>query len=336
MRKYLLPNGLPFFKANLHCHTTESDGHLTPEEIKSTYKAKGYSVIAFTDHEILVPHPQLNDPEFLALHGYELEVIDDFPLGSSYGHRKLCHLCLIALEPDNFKQVFWNRLYMNPQKVLQHRQFTQAYDDVPDTKHVFSGEGISDLMQSARNDGFFVTYNHPNWSLVDIADIADYHGMNALEIYNHGCMLGGYDDYNPAIYDSMLRRDQRVFCVAADDNHSLAGQFGGWNMICAEKLEYRTITKALENGHFYASTGPEIHALWFEDGNIHIHCSPASRIIATFGVRKRICINRTDAELTEAVIPVDRDDIYVRLTIWDDDHKHAETNGYFTDELFER
>ena len=106
-------------------------------------------------------------------------------------------------------------------------------------------------------------------------------------------------------------------------------------MICAEKLEYRTITKALENGHFYASNGPEIYALWFEDGSIHIHCSPASRIIATFGVRKRVCINKTDAELTEAVIPVDKDDIYVRLTVWDDNHNHAETNGYFTDALFD-
>ena len=33
------------FKANLHCHSTISDGKLTPEELKEAYKAQGYSVL---------------------------------------------------------------------------------------------------------------------------------------------------------------------------------------------------------------------------------------------------------------------------------------------------
>ena len=38
MKKYLLPEGGKFYKANLHCHTTVSDGKMTPEEIKKYYK----------------------------------------------------------------------------------------------------------------------------------------------------------------------------------------------------------------------------------------------------------------------------------------------------------
>ena len=38
------------FKANMHCHSTISDGKLTPEELKAAYKAQGYSVLAITDH----------------------------------------------------------------------------------------------------------------------------------------------------------------------------------------------------------------------------------------------------------------------------------------------
>ena len=34
MKKYLLPENSNFYKANLHCHTTISDGRLTPEEIE--------------------------------------------------------------------------------------------------------------------------------------------------------------------------------------------------------------------------------------------------------------------------------------------------------------
>ena len=42
MRKYLISEKGSFYKANLHCHTTVSDGCLTPEEVKAAYKEKGY------------------------------------------------------------------------------------------------------------------------------------------------------------------------------------------------------------------------------------------------------------------------------------------------------
>ena len=38
MKRFLLPESGTFYKANLHCHTNLSDGHLTPEEIKRIYK----------------------------------------------------------------------------------------------------------------------------------------------------------------------------------------------------------------------------------------------------------------------------------------------------------
>ena len=336
MKKYLLPRGLPFYKANLHCHSTASDGRFTPEELKAAYKAKGYSVIAYTDHEVMLPHSELNDADFLALTGYEIEILDDYPLGSLFNQRKTCHICLIALEQDAPRQVFWSLLYVHQLLQQKHPELVKSYADVPDTKRIFSGEGISDLMETARMNGYFVTYNHPYWSLADMTMLSQYHGMHALEIYNHGCSTGGYDEYNPALMDAMLRNDQRVFFVAADDNHGESSQFGGWCMICAEKLEYRTITKALENGQFYASTGPEIKALWFEDGNLHIQCSPAAKIVGSFGIRKKVCIQKTDSDLTEAVIPVGKNDIYVRVTVWDEEHNHADTNAYFVDELFEQ
>ncbi len=335
MRKYLLPKGFPFYKANLHCHSTASDGQFTPQELKQAYKAKGYSVIAYTDHEVMVPHPELDDPDFLALNGYEIEIMDDYPLGSSFKFRKTCHICLIALEPDNLRQVYWTNVYVTPMLRQKHPELVGKYIDTPDTKRTFNGEGITDLMKTARENGYFVTYNHPYWSLADYSMLSQYHGMHALEIYNHGCSTGGYDEYDPALMDAMLRNGQHVHFVAADDNHGERSQFGGWCMICAEKLEYRAVTKALESGNFYASTGPEIKELWFEDGNLHITCSPAAKIVASFGIRKKVCFRKTDSDLTEAVIPVDKEDIYVRVTVWDENGDHADTNAYYTDTLFE-
>ena len=57
MKRYLLPETGRFFKANLHCHSNLSDGQLSPEEIKKIYMDKGYSIVAYTDHDILLPHP---------------------------------------------------------------------------------------------------------------------------------------------------------------------------------------------------------------------------------------------------------------------------------------
>ena len=61
MRKYLLSKEGSFYKANLHCHTTVSDGCMTPEEVKKHYKEMGFYIIAFTDLDVLVPHPELED-----------------------------------------------------------------------------------------------------------------------------------------------------------------------------------------------------------------------------------------------------------------------------------
>ena len=53
MKKYLLPQIGQFFKANLHCHTTISDGKMTPEEIGGKYELETGNVIieTFNDKE---------------------------------------------------------------------------------------------------------------------------------------------------------------------------------------------------------------------------------------------------------------------------------------------
>ena len=61
----------PQYKANLHCHSTLSDGKLTPEELKAAYKSAGYSILAITDHENPHDHSDMTEDDFLMLTGYE-------------------------------------------------------------------------------------------------------------------------------------------------------------------------------------------------------------------------------------------------------------------------
>ena len=51
--KHLLPQTERYFKANLHTHSTISDGILTPVEVKEAYKAAGYQILCLTDHNTI-------------------------------------------------------------------------------------------------------------------------------------------------------------------------------------------------------------------------------------------------------------------------------------------
>ena len=67
MKRYLLDPQKNCYKANLHCHSSVSDGRLTPEELKAAYKSLGYSVVAYSEHDIMVQNHHLRDEDFLPL-----------------------------------------------------------------------------------------------------------------------------------------------------------------------------------------------------------------------------------------------------------------------------
>ena len=339
MKKHLLPQSGNFYKANLHCHTTFSDGAFTPEQVKEAYLARGYSIVAYTDHDILIPHPELADENFLPLNGFEIEVMVPKDSGKM---RKCCHLCYIPLEKDNIIMPFFHRekyLFGNAKNYADQVKFDESRGDYERT---YSPECVNEMIQMGRDNGFFVTYNHPTWSLEDYSDYINYKNANAMEICNYSSLSAGYPEYNERVYDDMLRGGERLYCIGADDNHNknpeTSGKwdsFGAFTVIKAENLEYETVTKALSDGHFYASQGPKIHDLWIEDGMLHVTCSGAARVTMTTGRRKAYPVYSHMGEPVEhASFPVSLEDIYVRVTVTDASGYHANTNAYFTDEIF--
>ncbi len=179
MKQFFLPPTGGAFKANLHCHSTVSDGRLTVEEIRAQYKKHGYSIVAFTDHDVLLSHEDLNEPgTFLALNGYEMEVNEQGFTGLksgdlTFGSSKTAHMCLIALEPDNLTQVCYNKdkyIWGNAKAFIPQLKF-----DRDDYERVYSHEGVSEMMRLGREHGFFVTYNHPTWSMESYPDLSLIH-----------------------------------------------------------------------------------------------------------------------------------------------------------------
>lgn len=331
MKKILFGKDKGFYKANLHCHSTVSDGTKTPEELKEMYLKHGYSVIAFTDHDVLVPHSELNSEDFLALNGYEMEINDR--VSDNFNHCKTCHLCLIALDGDNLTQVCYHRekyLFGNSPKYRDKIKFDASK---PDFEREYTPECINTIISEAKKAGFFVTYNHPVWSLESLNEYGKYTGMDAMEICNYSSFEQGYSEYNETRYDEMLCGGQRIYCVSTDDNHNYRNDsFGGFTVINAPRLEYKAITDALSNGNFYASQGPEIKEIKYEDGKISVECSECRSIRLNTGIRRAVTLCGEKA-YTGAEFTVNPDDVYVRVTVTDFEGNHANSIAYFIDEL---
>lgn len=336
MRKYIIPEDGKFRKANLHCHSTVSDGELSPEELKSLYKENGYSVLAVTDHSRFVCHNDLSDGDFLFLNGVENGVDEE---GAPERCGKVCDLCFIALDS--------NRTAHPLQTAVPRGDLGYSAEN-----YVYSDADINRMIALGRENGFFVTYNHPAWSLENYDRYMKYHGMDAIELYNYSSAVDGYCEYNARVYDDKLKAGERIFAVSTDDNHNRApgtchwDSFGGYVMIKSPSLSYSDIVSSLKNGYFYSvrenvpanGSAPVIRALWIDtdDSSVHIECENTVKIVCTRASRRQRCINAAESGaeyIGEAKISVNPGDTYLRITLYDKYGNTADTNAYFVDEL---
>ena len=280
MKKILLPQeneNLKYYKANLHCHSTISDGKKTPRQLKEDYKAHGYSILAITDHEVFIPHGDLSGGDFLMLNGYEIE--------ASGFSGKTCHLCENTNEQVCFSPTYlWGNAKKNSKYVKINKKESMLY-------RKYTDRGIKRLIKTGQKHGFFVTYNHPTWSLEGYPEYIRCAGANAMEITNYGCAVCGYDDDNGHAYDDMLRTGGRLYCISTDDNHNVfpdsspdCDSYGGYIMIASESLKYGDVIKALKDGMFYSSTGtymhtgPEIKSIILENNELSVKTSDVRSI----------------------------------------------------------
>lgn len=327
MKKYLLPETGNFYKANLHCHTVVSDGIFTPEDVKAAYKAEGYSILAFTDHNIMIDNTHLTEPDFLVLNGVEYN-ISMKPYQAPRGSRSSGEFNMIAPTPDT-KLIMYQEKYVAYTR--SHAYFDKAMRDENEEPYerYYSPECISDMMTRAREAGFFVSYNHPGYSQENYTVYTKYKGMHAMEILNYGSDYYFNNGYAPQVYDDICKTGNLIYCIAADDNHVEEDRFGGYVMLRADKLDYTTVIEALKNGDFYSSSGAVINDIWYEDGYVHINCENAQSIFLNTGTTLGGCAHANgDEALTTASFKLHSLMKYVRFTVVDKDKNMAWSNAY--------
>lgn len=341
MKKYILSPAFNWYRANMHCHTTISDGYFSPEKIKELYKKMGYSIVAYSDHELIRDHSYLNDDGFLAITSSEFSVDDTVPsfdLPNSHADdwcaRKVIHLGVYSKNPHNTFHPATDDTLFDMWWRAQGRDIGDI--DCDNYHRKYTIESINEIVKRLNENGFLVSLNHPNWSLNDMNDYLNIKGLWSLEILNYATERESGAEYCPYIYDHMVRMGNfNLFCNMGDDNHnhggSLMQSFGGSTFIGAKELEYGQIMDALEKGNFYCASGknpPKIHALYVEDNVIKVDCSPATDVIVTGLGRNFRPYNTDGEEITHAEFKLEPQDIMFRITVRDKYGNNAHTHYY--------
>lgn len=239
----LFTAGKPFFKGNLHCHTTLSDGRLTPEEAKQFYRERGYDFLTLTDHRHLSEPTHMEDG-MLVLSGMEA----DYFLPA-----EVVHMVCFGWE-ESLRQEPDMPLPRNPQQCI-------------------------DLV---RKHGGRVILAHPAWSLNTIETMGGLKGVSATEIYNSMSGVPWNGDRADSSTQIDIAASHGIFfnLVASDDSHRYDGEAGkSFTMIQADELTRESLLEAFDAGRFYCSQGPAFEQISVEDGQITVQCSPVEHIV---------------------------------------------------------
>lgn len=291
-----------WYKGNLHCHSTRSDGKTDPQDIILHYRDKGWDFITLTDHRVF-NRDFTDTPGILVLPAMEA----DYQMMDKV---KYYHFVAIGLPGDEEGGLG------SLEKVV--RDATAE-----------SEKEAQELIDFLLSKKCAVILAHPVWSRLNPEDIDCLHGYFATEVYNSTCnRLGGIAD-SSFLWDYMLQKGQNIFGVASDDTHLEATDaFRSFTMVKAGELTREGIVSALLKGQFYASNGPQILDYGIEDGKVYIECSPVKEIhfasYPTFGSSVLASEGQT---ITSASLPIRGK--YIRVTCVDEYGKKAWTNPIF-------
>lgn len=331
MKHYYLPPKGNFYKVNMHCHTTISDGKQTPEEIKKAYQSLGYDAVCYTDHEVIVGHEDLCDDNFIALHGYEVAIKQHLDGHTGY-FQPVYHFNFIAKEQPARRMP---RFFLKNPSIAGHAaewiEKVGVYDenDIIETTN-YDVDWINEYLKAVSEAGFLISYNHPEWSLQNLSDYVGLEHCHAVEVINGA--MAQFFEHGMTCYDQMLRAGKRLIVVGGDDNHAASECGLGWTMIKAEALTYEALIAAYERGDCYVSEGPEFLELFREDDEIVVRAKGAARILLRGeGRYHKLCRFDTDREIAEARFAYHPEQFgrYFRVELIDEHGKKAFSRAYF-------
>jgi len=228
-----------WYKGNLHTHTTNSDGELTPQQAVDLYASADYHFLSLTDHRVLTATDKLDPKGMTLIPGSELD-------GGRGELGQSVHVVGLGME---------------------------SATELPET------DSIPELVASVAAQCRLCFVAHPYWSSLLTHDLLDVEGHIGLEVYNHTCFRGIGRGESAVQWDGLLGRGHKLLGFAVDDAHChYDDALGGWIWVKAPDPSVDSLLGAIQAGHFYASTGPQIHLIERDGEQVHIQCSPCREV----------------------------------------------------------
>ena len=230
---FYLGKELNAYKANLHTHSTTSDGKFTPAQVISFYEMRGYDVLSFSDHH------KTNDL-------------------STLPETKMTLLSGIELHPPHPRFGVWHLLATN----VPHG-FPGAYEEYATAQ---------EAVDAVNAVGGIIWGAHPYWCGTRHEELMELKGLAGIEVYNSSTRYIG-KEFNMQIWDELLDADWLCPAIAVDDIHNLQDLGHGWTMILAEDKSPESLVKALKNGSYYSTQGPEFTRIELDGHMLHAEFS---------------------------------------------------------------
>lgn len=280
-------NNEKYYKVALHLHSTISDGRLSPEEIVSLYKSRGYDAVAFTDHWKY--HESDSIDGMLILAGCEYDT------GFRDTVEGVMHIVGIGMKSDpeltreNSRQEIIDRINsLGGIAVLAHPAWSLNTLDDAQSLNGFTATEIYNAVSEAHES------------------------------------LRAYSDH---FVDASANRGRYYKILATDDAHYYDGtdETHGFVYVKAKSLTENDILNAVKNGEFFASQGPQLFVT--REGNtLKIECSPSVTAGVLSNLSFQLGHTARGEDITHFEYTLKENEKWARVQITDKNGRHAWSN----------
>ena len=299
-------------KANLHTHTTRSDGRMNPQDVVDHYHRMGYGILAITDHtEVTYPWTGFSDlqPSNTSLNRVESQP-ENMPADFVYDNRDPSSLEMLAIQanevsaPHHVGSYFSDFMEREETEEMTLRRLAEAGATVV----LFHPGRYTDRAPETYTDEWY------------LEQYRSFDNVVGIEIYNQG------DRYptDRALWDRLLTElmpDRPVWAYSNDDMHS-AGHLGrNWNVFPLSERSHDALREAMEEGRFYYVYAPEGHSGPAPPGieAIRVNHQRGTIQVDASGADEIFWISRGDTVHVGSTIDlsaVDAAEGYVRAELW--------------------
>ena len=260
-------------KANLHTHTTQSDGHMTPTQVIDEYRSRGYSILALTDHNLCTwPWTGLADmerkgrafqgdrtAERAAERGAEEE--EEEEEDEERGSRRLARVQPVPAYEDRDPAALGMIAVVGNEPSLHHHM--GAYFIEYETR----SRELEQTLQEVGEAGGIAMLFHPGryWKPEEDGSIPDEVVEQYVTLYNTFDHLFGMEVINQGkrykqdveLWDKVLAvtmPDRPVWGHANDDMHTLPALGRDWSMFLLDNFDEADLRAAMLSGRGYFSS----------------------------------------------------------------------------------